>query len=289
MPISAVERRFILDQLVSRSKDDMIRLWDAAARFEDVDFFTYVSGAFPDIALGYHKIAADFSAQWFENDFPNAQVAVAELPDRSKYQNSAQWALGADGTDALDRMAGTLQRAVYDGDRETTLSNATNNGMRWVRVARPDACAFCRLAASRTKDLFRSEENALRVVGRSTNLSLADRRMISAGFMTREEALARREQQETMYQIGSRKGTSRSRRTRGSRALGEKYHDHCYCTAQAIPMGVDTIQYLYEVEPQYAELAEQWGVEYDKAVEMAGSSDATSVLAAWRQLDVGAK
>lgn len=288
MPISSVERRFILDQLVSRSKEDMIRLWDAAGRFDDVDFFTYVSDAFPDIALGYHKIAAEFSAQWFENDFPEAGVAVAELPNREKYQKSAEWALGADGTKALDRMAGTLQRAVYDGDRDTTVTNASNNGMRWMRVARPDACAFCRLVASKTNNLYRSEENALRVVGRSVNLSIADRRMIASGQMTREEALARRDQMQLTYQIGAKKGSPRGRKPRGSQKLGEKYHDNCFCTAQAVPVGVDPIGYLYQVEPEAAALAEQWNTEYLKAREAADSGDVSKILSQWRQLDVGA-
>ncbi len=290
MPISAAERRFVMDQLGKRSQDDMIRLWDAAGRFEDVDFFNYISDAFPDIVIPYHQLAAEFSAAVFEEDFPDLAVTavLADPPSDETLKKSAEWALGADGRKALDRMAGTIQRHIYDGDRDTTITNAEILGMRYVRVARPNACAFCRLLASRTSlsdDLYRSEEAALSVVGRSVNLSLGDRRAIASGQMTRDEALFRRDQMQLTYQIGERRGTPRGRRTRGSQNLGDKYHDFCKCTARAIPVGRDPLDVLAQEEPEFAILAEQWNNEYQKAREASASGDPKAILSAWRQLD----
>lgn len=284
MPVSAAERRFILDQLGVQAAATVERLWDAANRFGDVDFFTYISDAFPEIAIGYHQIAAEYAASWFEYDFPDLTAVPVTAPAVEALKKSAEWALGADGRKALDRMGGTMQRAIYNGDRDTTVFNAESNGMRWMRVARPNACGFCRLLASRTDDLYRSEEAALGVVGRSVNLSIADRRMIASGQMTREEALARRDQMQLTYQIGERRGTPRGRRTRGSKALGDPYHDDCKCTAKAVPLNQDPIEYLYETEPEFAFLAEQWNTEYLKAREAAGSGDPKAILAEWRQL-----
>lgn len=286
MPISAAERRFVMEQLGKRAKEDMIRLWDAAGRFEDVDFFKYVSDAFPDIVIPYHQLAAQFSASVFEEDFPQiaAAAVLADSPDPEALMKSAQWALGADGAKALDRMGGTIQRHVYNGLRDTTVVNAEANGMRWMRVARADACAFCRLLASRTDDLYRSKENALEVVGRSVNLSLGDRRQIASGQMTRDEALARRDQMQLTYQIGARKGSPRGKRLRGSRGFGEAYHDDCNCDAKAIPDGRDPIGYLYETEPEAAHAAEQWVNEYQKARDAAESGDPKKILAEWRKL-----
>lgn len=284
MPVSEPERRFILNQLGSRAKEDLIRLWDAANRFDDTDFFRYISEAFPDIAIGYNQIAADYAASWFEYDFPDLRAVPAEPPPAEQFTKSAQWALGADGRKALDRLNGTMQRAIYDGDRDTTVANATANGMRWIRVAQPDACAFCRLLATRTtyESTYRSEESALRVVGRSVNLSIGDRRQIASGQMTREEALARRDQMQLTYQIGSRKGTPRGRRTRGSRPFGEKYHDDCNCVAKAIPVGMDALDVLYEESPEYAASVDMWNTEYKKARANSESSDPKKILAEWR-------
>lgn len=292
MPISEPERRFILNQLGQRAKEDMIRLWDAAGRFEDTDFFRYVADSFPDIAIGYNQIAADYAAAWFEYDFPDMNVTAtpAAAPAVDKLRTSAEWALGADGRKALNRLNGTMQRAIYDGDRNTTIVNAQANGMRWIRVARPGACAFCRMLATRTTladDLYRSQEAALGVVGRSVNLSVADRRMIASGQMTREEALARRDQMQLTYQIGAKKGSPRGRRIRGDRKLGEKYHDDCNCTAKAIPVGADPMEVLYQESPDYATTVDVWRNEYFKASDAAnpnsyGAGETKAILREWR-------
>lgn len=307
MPVSAAERRFIMDQLGRRSQEDMIQLWDRAGGLADIDFFAFVSEAFPDIVIPYHQLAAEFAATAFEEDFPDmvttTAAVIADPPPVEQLRKSAEWALGADGRKALDRMAGTIQRHIYDGDRDTTAINAEARGMRWVRVARPNACAFCRLLASRTAagvDLYRNpdavvtNENGeleLRVVGRSTNLSVADRRAIASGQMTREEALLRRDQMQLTYQIGRRRGTPRGRRlrsdegasrTRNGRRFGEKYHDDCKCTAKAIPGGRDAMEVLYEEEPEAAFAAEQFLNEYNKARDEAGSGSTSKILSAWR-------
>jgi len=281
-------------QLGLRAKEDMIRLWDAAGRMEDVDFFTYVVDAFPGVVDPYQQLAAQISATLFEDEFPGAAPAVvAALPAVEQLRKSAEWALGADGSAALDRLGGTIQRAVFDGDRQTTVVNAQRNGMRWIRVARPNCCAFCRMLATRM-DLDSTYRGAelntetgeyeTRVAGRSVNLSIGDRRAIASGQMTREEALARRDEMQQTYQIGNRKGQARARSPRGVRRLGDKYHDDCYCTARAVPVGLDPLELLFEEDPDYATQVDMWTTEYNKAREASGSSDPKKILAAWREL-----
>lgn len=293
MPVSAAERRFILEQLGQQAQSDMIRLWDAAGRFDDVDFFRYIAGTFPDIAIGYNQVAAEYAASWFEYDFPEirADAVPAAAPVVDRLQKSAEWALGADGGKALDRLNGTMQRAIFDGDRQTTVANAEANGMRWIRQARPNACAFCRMLATRTdfNSTYRSAElnpetgeYETRVSGRSVNLSVGDRRAIASGQMTREEALARRDQMQLTYQIGAKKGSPRGRRPRGERKLGDKYHDFCYCTAKAIPVGADVMEVLYLEDPEYATQVDLWNTEYNKARSNSGSGDPKKILSEWR-------
>lgn len=298
MAVSAAERRFIMAQLGQRAKEDMIRLWDAAGRLEDIDFATYIADAFPDLANGAHQLAAEVSATLFEEDFPAITAVPAPALPVEQLRSSAQWALGADGTDALTRLGGTLQRAVFDGDRQTTVWNAEANGMRWIRQAQPGACAFCRMLATRTTfdTTYRSAESALRVVGRSVNLSVADRRMIASGQITREEALARRDQMQLTYQIGESRGSPRGRRLRGlegasktkeAQTYGDKYHDDCNCTVKSIPVGRDPMDVLALEEPDYAVALEQWRNEYEKASEKAnpndfGSGETRAILREWR-------
>ena len=165
MPVSAAERRFVLDNLTRLAEADIQRMWRAAELQTDLEFAAYVTQAFPDIVDPYQQMAAQLGATFFEEDFPaitTAAVLAAPLPTE-QLTKSAAWALAADGVKAIGRMSGTTQRAIYDGERDTTAANASKNRMKWVRVARPDACAFCRLLASRAAAAdgqYNSEQSA---------------------------------------------------------------------------------------------------------------------------------
>lgn len=105
-------------------------------------------------------MAASLSGVWFEESLAVPAVLADPIPIE-RLQSSASWALGADGRKALDRLSHTTQRAVYDGARDTTLVNVERNDMRWARDARPDACSFCRLLATRTDQyLYKSRDTA---------------------------------------------------------------------------------------------------------------------------------
>ena len=56
-----------------------------------------------------------------------------------------------------------MQRAVLDGARNTTLVNVERTDSNWARVARPQACSFCRLLATRG-DAYNSSATAARDV-----------------------------------------------------------------------------------------------------------------------------
>ena len=132
----------------------------AAEQLADVDFARFVIDGFPEVVTPWASAAADLSAVWFEETIPKPAIVAPAVPVE-RLTSSAQWALGADGDKALDRLTHTTQRAVYDGARETTLLNVERNNIRWARDARPDACSFCRMLATRTDQyLYRSRDTA---------------------------------------------------------------------------------------------------------------------------------
>lgn len=198
MAVSAAERRFLLDQVNRLAANDLNNLWAAAETLSTGEFFDYVLAGFPEIANGYHQVAGQLAATWFEqSDLQSSYVAVVAAPIAAKrLVESARWALGGDGIVGRSRLQGALQRATFDGARDTTFANIDSTGSRWIRVARPEACGFCRLLATRTDEsAYSSRESAMNVVGR------------------------------------------RGGRTRGNRKLGSKYHDHCYCYPVEIRSG----------------------------------------------------
>lgn len=195
MPVSPAERDYLLAQVDRLAQTDLNNLWRQAESLATVDFFTYVRAAFPEIVNVYHQTAGQLAATWFEQSNPESPYVaqVVEPIVREQLLSSAEWALGGDGTVALDRMSGTLQRGVYNGARDTVVLNAEATRSRWIRVARPTACEFCRLLATKTgEDAYTSRRAAEVVVGR--------------------------------------RGRPRSEK-KTARKLGQKYHDFCHCQA----------------------------------------------------------
>lgn len=265
------------------------------------DFPAVLHAAFPEIVRPHAEAAAQITAQWFNDIVPgtDAQPVVDLAPER--VTKTVDWALHAptaktptetpkapstsDGTpspefhapaktpeaphatapetsspdstpvdlhapakapepgkspptpdETLSRLSGASKRMVMDASRRTVLANARIQGLRWARQAQPDACAFCRLLATRSDEqLYRSE-------GIKFDKELDDYITVVVG----------------------RRG-----KPRGSRNLGDKYHDHCRCVAVPIPQGG-----TYE-PPDYVA---QWQEDYEKARnDVANSGDGMSV------------
>lgn len=161
MAVSAAERQYLLTQVADLAQSDLDRLWRQAEQLADVDFFTYVVDAFPDLVDPYHQAAGELAANWFEESSP-ASPYIAKVVDPlpvDRLAASARWALGGDGLVGKDRMSGTLQRAVFDGARDTTLLNVRETNTGWARYASATACAFCRLLSTRGS-VYRSSDTA---------------------------------------------------------------------------------------------------------------------------------
>jgi hypothetical protein len=84
-----------------------------------------------------------------DEESPRARVIPAEANDRQAR--------------IISRLAGATQRYVTTAARDTITANAEAEGVRWARHAQPDACAFCRLLATRGPDYLTKQ--AAQVVG----------------------------------------------------------------------------------------------------------------------------
>lgn len=161
MAITPAQRRRLLNELNQAATSDLEGTWRRAA-LADVEFAQFMIDAFPEIALTYADVAGDLAADWYEQSAPRLSYQAITNPGISStaLTKSAQWALGADGEDALSRLSGTLQRSVFDGARNTIVANVRNEeGARWARYASANACEFCALMAIRGA-VYGSEETA---------------------------------------------------------------------------------------------------------------------------------
>jgi hypothetical protein len=217
MPVSPAERQYILTQVNTLASEQISLLWDHAEALTDIDFAAFVRQAFPEVVTPFAATAADLAATWYdESPSPTNYIAKpGALPDPKQLESSADWALGADGREAVGRMQGTAQRAIFDSARDTIVSNVeSESGSKWVRYASANACAFCALMATR-EAIYVSEHSALRVVGRGKDFS------------------------HNFNADGTRKagGQAGGVKLRGTQKLGDKYHDDCHCVAVEVRPG----------------------------------------------------
>lgn len=119
-----------------------------------------------------------------------AAIDVEPLYYESEFQKIAQ------------NFAVRSHRYALNAGRETIEFSAAANGKRWRRITDGNPCAFCAMLSTRSD--YRTKESALTVVGRQTGYGTAVYRS-----------------------TGQVRSTGR---TRGTQALGDRYHNFCGCT-----------------------------------------------------------
>ena len=282
----------VLGDLSTLAIRDVVQLFRRYG--SDPGFASILLAAFPDVIGPYLQGAALTSAQVYDEMAPalayKATPAAAIAADRMA--GSVRWALYALGSALpVDRLAGAAQRMVFDASRQTMLTNlaaeydvsldevAASPGTRWARHASANACSFCKVMATRGA-VYRSKASAEGVTGRGVELTTADRRRLrqGRGFASMsdiptaevDEALSRRSRYVSKWaadKVGKTVGDEKTRGAlRGSQQYGDKFHDHCRCTAIPVRPGES-----YEPAPY----VEQWTQDYNDAVGAARAAGRT--------------
>lgn len=148
----------------------LVRQYGAHAEFP-----TVLHAVFPEIIRPHAHAAAQITAQWFNDIIPQsdptpvvdlAPERIAKTVDWSLYAPSDTKPVGEINPDVtLHRLAGSAKRMVFDASRDTVVTNSVKQKIKYARYASADACAFCRLLATRGP-VYGSERSATMVVGR---------------------------------------------------------------------------------------------------------------------------
>lgn len=216
--------RVDLNNIVAIARAEAEEFWHGVDKSDPA----YVRGEMiefmQDLNLVYGDVAASVAADYFEDlrstslsaEGTYQAVASGSVPV-DQVAGSTGWALST--ADPLASLVGVADRLIKQVARDTVVDNvARDRAARYVRVPRgPETCAFCLMLASRGA-VYSSGEVAQFVSGRGKDMSAGDRRIRATG--------------------GSRdKGgqfVAGGRRARGSRRMGDKYHDFCDCQPVAI-------------------------------------------------------
>lgn len=249
--VSAEERQAILAEFAAIGGETLAILMANDSGMTDQEFRAYLFDVWPEMAAQYYDAAGELAASWYDEAAPNAPyVAVIAPPVKpERVASNIGWALST--PNPLPNLNGSFERLVFDGARATTMLNVqSEQGAKYARHASANACAFCKLLATRS-DVYSSEAAATRVQGRGRDVSV-----------------------NATKQKWQRK--AKGVKARGTRNIGDKYHDNCHCTAIEVrPGGLP-----YE-PPDYVYA---WSDELATAKQLATSGTPADILKAWNSL-----
>lgn len=198
---------------------------------------------FPELVATYGDVSALLASDFYDmlRDVPvssaSFRAAFSAPTDVGKAEGATRWAVGPlfDGDVDLfmSQILGATQRLVLDRGRRTFYDSAAGDPVRTgvARIPRGiNTCSFCIMLASRGA-VYRSQVSAELVVGRGSNRT---------GYDANGKRLTG--------------GIGGGIKARGSRQLGELFHDNCFCETVTIryesdwPDGFDLaeMQRLYE-------------------------------------------
>lgn len=243
------EIREALGEVVMLAGRELDEFWNALYNANDpIKFRDELLRFFPDLVTTYGDTAGVLGSDWYEltRQAQRQGVSVEQFravigmpaPDEQSIA-SAKWALGpmfdasGDPLMSLERLQGALDRFVKQPFRDSIWFSAAQDPVRTGVLRMPsgtDTCKFCIMLASRGPVYSVSasgRSTAGGVVGRGSNRTGIDSagRRLSGG-------------------IGG------GVRARGSRDLGNSYHDLCDCvpvlvqSPSDIPDGYDQERYL---------------------------------------------
>lgn len=265
-----------LTQLSTAALGDLRALMNAVEGLPPERAQRTLQEAFPEVFNPYAAASSAVSASFYEEVRDYVGVGGSFAAETLDSAESSRWgALVGYGSApsvferggsalAYSLLAGGLTSVLSEMAGDTIYGNAENERVTvgFQRVPKPGCCGFCGMLASRGA-AYQSEESASRVVGGGVPVE-----------RTR----------------GKRGGQGRGIRTRGTRRIGEKFHDHCQCrTVQvyednAVEMRADADKYL----DAYLDARDQANDGLTLRVEQSKSADG-SLKNKYRWVDAGGK
>ncbi|WP_431870819.1 hypothetical protein [Nocardiopsis eucommiae] len=153
----------LLDRTAELAVADLTRLWRALPRTDIDRLVDALVELVPGLAARWGDVASVGASDYFDavREFYNPGGSYLARPGApapvEQVQASTRWAVGPlfqaspDEAATLARLASSLDRLVRGADRDTIAGNATRDrrALGYRRVARPGACAFCLMLATR--------------------------------------------------------------------------------------------------------------------------------------------
>lgn len=207
-----------LDLVNQYAMGDLLAIYRTAQAMDPWAGRDYMEDAMRVLVKTYGGTAEDLSIAWFDEIVGDDMFFAQAPPPVAHEQLTKEVAWGtspARSDDVLKRMSVLMQKHVFGRHRDTVDYNALRSNYGYTRDARPDACAFCRVLASRGA-VYGSPSAAMYVGVAASRAHYSDGR--------------RR----------GRRWKSGRKTARGPKLPGEKYHDNCRCLTAPLTPKVST-------------------------------------------------
>lgn len=152
MALAVSEFQLLLAQLSEELGSKIDRLVPNLNQLSQPELLSFMTDAYPELVTPYIAAGNNLTTVWYDEQPtpPEAKPFYAEpaaVTPVEQLAASARWAmLQSDPTGALK---GTATRAVFNGSRDTVITNTEREGISWARHASANACGFCRMLATR--------------------------------------------------------------------------------------------------------------------------------------------
>lgn len=195
-PTALEEYRGLLGEINTLAQEDLVALWRSMEHLDRDQLWAALRAGVPEIVELYRATAADTAMLFYSEtqgvSFSSTEGLAASAVNREQVESSLRWALfSPQNAEPLALISGLVQRHVVNGARQYGLSGFANAGSGWYRAARPGACEFCRMLATRAATEWGPYSSA-----------------------------------EAAVTVGA--GTTK-RRKGGAQPSGDTFHDNCMC------------------------------------------------------------
>lgn len=152
----------LLGELAAEMTATIGRLVSSVARLEQSEILAFITDAGPELLMPFLTAAGDLTAVWYDDQDPASDFTAtpADLPSLDDLAATARWAMLQ--ADPAVAWSGAATKSLFDASRQTVVTNAEQEGVKWARHAQPNACGFCRMLAVRGF-YYRSQEAAMAV------------------------------------------------------------------------------------------------------------------------------
>lgn len=144
----------LLDEINALSQQDLVALWNTIEGLPRDEAWAVLSEVLPDIVGTYRSISTETAMLFYEETqgiaFSAEASRAAGQVNQDQLMANARWAFfNPSNVELLGVLGGIVQKHVIDGSRKYALDGFANAGTGWYRAARPGACSFCRMLATR--------------------------------------------------------------------------------------------------------------------------------------------